>query len=104
MFRTSDPAPLYTISDQINEDTQEVVALRYSIKVPERDYASLTVKVKETRPSFTKEDLAIRRQKGLKTFVAFEGFVAKPYSFNGMNGVSATASKAIIFDEEGKTL
>lgn len=105
---TDDPIPMYTMTEQIDEDSQEVVALVYLVKIPERDYESLKVKVKETRPAFTKEDFAIRKQKGLKTFVSFENFVARPYAFPKegeiISGVSATASHAVIYDEKGNQI
>lgn len=105
---TDGPLPFYSITEKIDEDSQEVVALVYLVKVPERDYEPLKVQVKETRPAFTKEDLAIRRQKGLKTFVSFEGFVARPFAFlkegQLISGVSATASNAVIYDEKGTAI
>ena len=108
LFRTDGPVLLSTITDDIDEDSQELSALCYFVKIPERDYAIQKVKVKDIRPAFTKEDLAIRKQKGLKTFVSFENFVARPYAFfrgdKFLRGMGATASKAIIFDEEGNQL
>ena len=76
--------------------TDKVIGQAYTVLLPQRGYAALTVKV----PGARKLDVDLGAGNMIR--VRFQGLVIKPYAISGRTGVSAKADSIVIVSGNAK--
>lgn len=79
--------------DQDNHPTDKVLGSKYTIVCPELQYISFNVKVPNSDPIITQDELD---QAGGPIWITFENFVGRFYQMRGETGITCKADKAVL--------